>query len=51
MAFSIITGKDDNDNVVSRSVRVKYDNIEIEIDIDYRNDPNGEVIRCNTYTF
>ena len=50
MAFSIITGKNDND-VVSRSIRIKHDNVEIEIDIDYRNNPNGEVVRCITYTF
>ena len=46
--LSVITGVDNN-KVVSRNITIRYGDVEIDIEIDYRNNPNGEVVRCNTY--
>ena len=46
--YSIVTGKNDG-KVVSRTITIQHDGVEIDLKIDYTNNPQGEVVRCNTY--
>lgn len=46
--LSVVTGIDDN-KVVSRIITITLNDVEIRIKIDYRNNPQGEVVSCNTY--